>query len=103
MKIASKGTAGLKHRMTAVILTYIAGTLPTSFLFPDNAPQSTRVAMALLSPMGQFDTNIGALTFAVCLAIGMFAAWTIAAGNAEPQIDGPFQSKATDVSRSKKP
>ena len=37
MKVASKGTGGLKHRMTAVILTYIAGTLPTSFLLPDNA------------------------------------------------------------------
>ena len=88
--------------MTAVILTYIAGTLPTSFLLPDNAPPSTRVAMALLSPMGHVDTNIGALTFVVCLAIGMFAAWTIAAGNAEPQIDGPFQLKATDASRPRK-
>ena len=85
--------------MTAVILTYIAGTLPTSFLLPDNAPPSTKVATALLSPMGYVETNLGALTFVVYLAIGVFAAWTIAAGNAEPQIDGPFQSKATDLSR----
>ena len=99
MKVASKGTGSLKHRMTAVILTYIAGTLPTSFLLPDNAPPSTKVATALLSPMGHVETKIGALTFVVCLAIGMFVAWTIAAGNAEPQIDGPFQSKATDLSR----
>ena len=88
--------------MTAVILTYIAGTLPTSFLLPDNASPSTRVVTALLSPMAHVETNVGALTFVVCLAIGMLAAWTIAAGNAEPQIDGPFQSKATNLSSPKK-
>ena len=101
MKVASKGTGGLKHRMTAVILTYIAGTLPTGFLLPDNA-LSTKVATALLSPMGHVETNIGALTFVASLAIGMFAAWTIAAGNAEPQIDGPFHTKATDLSTPRK-
>ena len=77
MRIASKESAGVRHRWTAVGLTFVAGSLPR---WPD------------LLPFGAQLSN-GTIMSAVYLAVGMFAAWTVAARNVRTEIHGPFQSK----------
>ena len=69
IRIASRETAGVRHRITAVILTLLAGSLPLGL-------QKSGTTLAVLY-----------------LAIGMLAAWTIAARNVRTEIHGPFQSK----------
>jgi hypothetical protein len=64
MRIASKESAGIRYRVTAVILTFVAGSLPLS-----NA--TTRSV--------------------IYLAIGMFAAWMVTARNVPTAIHGPFE------------
>ena len=81
MRIASRESAGVRHRLTAVILTFLAGSLPWwRVLLPWGV-------------QGSSDTYLSA----VYLAGGMFAAWTVAARNVPTEIHGPFQSK-TDKS-----
>jgi hypothetical protein len=79
MRIASKESAGTRHRLTAVILTFVAGSLPWW--------------RELLPSGGQWSN--GTTMSAVYLAVGMFAAWTVAARNVPTEIHGPFQSKTT--------
>jgi len=69
MRMASNESAGTKYRITAAVLTFVAGFLPW-----------------LRSP--------GTTMSAVYLAIGMVAAWMLTARNARTEIHGPFQSKA---------
>jgi len=69
MRIASRESAGSRHRATAGVLTLVAGSLP---LWMSSLP------FGLMS--------------AVYLAVGVFAAWTIAARNVRTEIQGPFQS-----------
>jgi len=64
MRIASKESAGLRYQLSAVILTFVAGSLPLS--------------------------NVTTMS-AVYLAIGMFAAWTVTARNVPTAIQGPFR------------
>ena len=68
MRIVSKDTTKLKHRLTAAILTFVAGTLP-------------------------WWLRQGSLLSAVYLAIAVFAAWKITARYVPLVIQGPFQSK----------
>ena len=68
MRIASKESAGIRCRLTAVVLTFVAGSLP-------------------------WWRGNGTTMAAVYLAVGMFAAWTVAARNVRTEIHGPFQSK----------
>ena len=77
LRIASKESAGLRHRLTAVILTFIAGSLPFGTQWSNGSTMS-----------------------AVYLAVGMFAAWMVAARNVPTEIHGPFQSKTGGVSGS---
>lgn len=70
MRIASKESAGTRHRAAAVVLTFVAGALPLWW----NRSSSTTLA-------------------AVYLAVGMLAAWMLAARNVRTEIHGPFQSK----------
>lgn len=65
MRIASKESAGVRHRLTAVGLTFVAGSLP----------------------WWQGRGDIMALVY---VAIGMFAAWMLAARNVRTEIHGPF-------------
>jgi len=77
LRIASKESAGTSYRVTAVVLTVIAGSLPwwgRSLPF-DPEPRNDIVMPALY------------------LAAGTLAAWTLAARNAQTEIQGPFQSK----------
>jgi hypothetical protein len=67
MRIASRESAGVRYRVTAALLTFVAGSFP---LLP----------VQTILPV-------------VYLAIGVFAAWTIAARNVRTEIHGPFQSK----------
>ena len=76
MRIASRESAGVRHRVTAVVLTLVAGSLPWW------RGQVTSWAN-------------GTYVSAVYLAVGMLAAWTVAARNVRTEIHGPFQSKAT--------
>jgi len=69
MRMASNESAGTKYRITAAVLTFVAGFLPW-----------------LRSP--------GTTMSAVYLAIGMVAAWMLTARNARTEIHGPLQSKA---------
>jgi hypothetical protein len=70
MRIASHESAGTRHRLTAVALTFIAGALP------------------LWWKQG------GVMTMSVVyLAVGMLAAWMLAARDVRTEIHGPFQSK----------
>lgn len=70
MRIASRESAGVRHRLTGVILTFVAGSLPWWW-------------------------GLHRVTYfsAVYLILGMFAAWTVAARNVPTEIHGPFQSK----------
>jgi hypothetical protein len=67
MRIASRESAGTRHRLTAVVLTFVAGSLP-------------------------WWQGGGSLMAAVYLAIGMFAAWLVAARNVRTEIHGPFHA-----------
>ena len=79
MRIGSKESAGVRHRGTAVILTFLAGSLPWwRGLFPFGAPSG----------------NFSFLS-AIYLAVGMLAAWTVAARNVPTEIHGPFQTRTT--------
>jgi hypothetical protein len=64
MRIASKESAGIRYRVTAVILTFVVGSLPLRH---------------------------GTAMSAVYLAIGMFAAWMVTARNVPTEIHGPFE------------
>jgi len=79
MRIASRESAGIRHRLTAVALTLLAGSLPW---------------WHALLPFGAQWSN-ATTTAAIYLAIGMFAAWTVAGRNVRTEIHGPFQSKTT--------
>jgi len=70
MRMASRESAGSRYRVTAAVLTLIAGSLPW--------------AMGLQS---------GMVLPATYLAAGVLAAWTVAARNVRTEIHGPFQSK----------
>jgi len=70
MRMASKESAGSRYRVTAAILTFIAGSLPWWW---GNLPFS-RMSV-------------------VYIAAGMLAAWTLVARNARTEIHGPFQTK----------
>jgi hypothetical protein len=75
MRIASKESAGIRHRVTAVVLTFGAALLPFVARWSD----ATFIS-------------------AIYLAVGMLAAWLVAARNVRTEIHGPFQSKtAKDV------
>ncbi len=101
IRLAARGTGGLRYKITAISLTYVAGTLPVSLLRPDRVPLWTKVGRGLLLPIGIFRSagpvaaNPTTWTFAVYLALGMFAAWGITPANAAPRISGPFQTKTT--------
>ena len=77
MRITSKESAGVRYRLTAVILTFAAGSLPWWWGVRTFVAQGSN----------------GPTMSAVYLALGMFAAWTVAARNVPTEIDGPFQSK----------
>ena len=79
MRIASKESAGFRYRLTAVMLTFVAGSLPW---------------WRRLLPFGALLSN-GTTMSAVYLAVGMFAAWKVTARNVPTEIHGPFQSKST--------
>jgi hypothetical protein len=68
MRMASNESAGIKYRVTAVVLTLVAGSLP-------------------------WWRGLGTAMSVVYLAIGLFAAWMLTARNARTEIQGPFQSK----------
>ena len=69
MRIASKESAGIRYQITAVLLTFLAGSLPLW----------RGVLEGTGSPMA-----------AIYLAIGLFAAWTVTARNIPTAIHGPF-------------
>ena len=75
MRIASKESAGLRYQLTAVILTFVAGSLPW---------------WRGLLPFGALLSN-GTIMSAVYLAVGMLAAWTVTARNVPTAIHGPFE------------
>jgi hypothetical protein len=64
LRIASKESAGIRYRVTAVILTFVAGSLPLRH---------------------------GTSMAAIYLIIGMLAAWTVTARNIPTAIHGPFE------------
>ena len=68
MRIASKESAGIRYQATAVIITFVAGTLPW---------------WRGLLPFGE--------SSAVYLAIGMLVAWMVTARNVPTAIHGPFE------------
>jgi hypothetical protein len=68
MRISSRESAGIRHRLTAVLLTFVAGSLPW---WRGTLPFGA-------SP-------------AVYLAVGMFTAWSITARNVPTAILGPFR------------
>jgi hypothetical protein len=70
MRIASKESAGIRYQLTAVLLTFVAGSLPWwRGLLP----------------------GAGSTVAAIYLAIGMVAAWTVTARNIPTAIHGPFE------------
>ena len=68
MRVASNESAGTKYRVTAVVLTFVAGSFPW-----------WRGGWSLMP--------------AVYLAVGLLAAWMLTVRNARTEIQGPFQSK----------
>jgi len=71
MRMASKESAGIRCRLTASVITFVAGLLP------------------------YVRWNAGVLMSAVYLVGGMFAAWTVAARDVRTEIHGPFHTKTT--------
>jgi hypothetical protein len=69
MRIASRESSGNRHRLTAVALTFVAGSLPLW-------------------------RGAGTIMAAIYLAVGMLAAWLVAGRNVRTEIHGPFHSKA---------
>jgi hypothetical protein len=67
MRRASNESAGIKYRVTAVVLTFLAGSPPWR--------------------------GLGTSMPTVYLAVGLLAAWTLTGRNARTEIQGPFQSK----------
>jgi hypothetical protein len=65
MRITSRESAGLRHRLTAVALTFAAGSLP-------------------------WWRGDGDLLAALYLAAGGFVAWIVAGRNVQTEIHGPF-------------
>jgi hypothetical protein len=73
MRIASKESAGIRYQLTAVLLTFVAGSLPWwRGLIP----------------------GTGSMMAAIYLTIGMLAAWTVTARNIPTAIQGPFEFRA---------
>jgi hypothetical protein len=68
MRVASKESAGIRYQATAVVLTFVAGSLPW---------------WRGVLPFGE--------SSAVYLAIGILAAWTVTARNVPTAIHGPFE------------
>jgi hypothetical protein len=68
IRIASKESAGIRHRLTALVLTFVAGSLPFWRVWSNSTTMP-----------------------AIYLAVGMLAAWMIAARNVRTEIHGPFQ------------
>jgi hypothetical protein len=68
MRIASKESAGVRYQLTAVLLTFIAGSQPW------------------WRGLGN-----GSTMAAIYLAIGMLAAWLVTARNVPTAIHGPFE------------
>jgi hypothetical protein len=65
MRITSRESAGVRHRLTAVVLTLVAGSLP-------------------------WWRGNGDFMAAIYLAAGIFAAWIVAGRNVRTEINGPF-------------
>jgi hypothetical protein len=77
MRMASRESAGIHYRVTAAVLTFVAGSLPWWMgLLPVSAPAS-----AMFLPV-------------IFLAAGVLTAWTVAARNVRTEIQGPFHSGA---------
>ena len=77
MRMASRESAGIHYRVTAAVLTLVAGSLPWWLgLLPVSEPAS-----AMFLPV-------------FCLAAGVLTAWTVAARNVRTEIQGPFHSGA---------
>jgi hypothetical protein len=93
---ASKGTGGIRYRLTAVALTYLAGSLPWGFfLYDKGVPIWVELVAGFLSPIYRIQGGQGSVTSVIFLAIGMFLAWRIAGGTPAPGIYGPFGEKET--------
>jgi hypothetical protein len=91
MMAASKGTGGLRYRLTAVALTYLAGSLPWGFfLYDRGAPIWVELAAGFISPIYRIQGSSGSMSSVVFLGIGLFVAWGIAGGKPAPGIYGPF-------------
>lgn len=76
LRIASRESAGTSYRVTAVVLTLIA---------------ASATWWKSVLPFGA-ELGPGVLPV-VYLPVGILAAWTLAARNAQTEIQGPFQSK----------
>ena len=74
MRIFSANSSGLRYRVTAAVLTFLAGTL-----------ESWRGYFQFESKLGD-----GIITSAVYLAAGMLAAWMLSTRNVRTEIHGPF-------------
>lgn len=72
MRMASKESAGLRHRVTATALTLLAGFLPLS-----------NWSDSMFLPV-------------IFLAMGAFASWTVAARNVRTEIHGPYQAQTSN-------
>jgi len=99
MMAVSKGTGGIRYQLTAVALTYLAGTLPWGFLAYDKGvPIWVEVVVGFISPFYRIKADPGNLTSVIFLAVGMFVAWRIAGGKPAPGIFGPFGDERTTAS-----
>jgi len=76
MRVSSKESAGTRYRVTAAVLTLLAGAAPWFILKPV-----------------EFQSGTAILMFALWLAVGIFATWRIASRNVRTEIHGPFQSR----------
>jgi hypothetical protein len=79
--------------MTAVALTYLAGSLPWGFLLYDKRTSFWLMVMVgLASPIYRLVGSSGSMISVAALCVGMAAAWKIAGGDEPPGIYGPFES-----------
>jgi hypothetical protein len=95
MRIASNGSGGLRYTLIAVVLTYLAGSLPWGFLLYDKGVTFWQMTIVgLISPIYRIQGNSNSMISMAALCVGIGAACTIAGGDAPPGIYGPFESGA---------
>jgi hypothetical protein len=86
MMAASKGTGGLRYRLTAVALHVSRGKAAPGLLsLRPGSPIWVELAAGFVSPIYRIQGSSGSMSSVVFLAIGLFVAWVLPGGSPHPE------------------